>query len=88
MVVPLHRPKKLNPLREMVVVAGPEATIPTGPSPKPLSSRANVSKLKGFIYEISLSGHDSFTKVNREVPKYVACTIPGTGEFHTAMINM
>jgi len=40
------------------------------------------------MYNISLSGPDSFTKVNHEVAQYVACTIPCTGEFCTAMINM
>jgi len=50
--------------------------------------KGKCEQLKGFIYKISLSGPDSFTKVNCEVMEYVACTIPGAGEFHTAMINM
>jgi hypothetical protein len=34
------------------------------------------------------SGTDSFTKVNEEIAKYIARTIPGAGDFRTAMINL
>jgi len=40
------------------------------------------------VYEVLLSGADSFTKVNRDVAEHFARTIPDTGEFCMAMINM
>jgi hypothetical protein len=44
--------------------------------------------LKGAIYDVNTSGTDTFTKTNKEVAEYVACAIPGAGEYQTTMINM
>jgi len=56
--------------------------------PRDSKFKGKCEDLKGFVYEVSSSGADSFTKVNREVAEYVARTIPDAGEFCMAMINM
>ena len=50
--------------------------------------KGKCEALKGHVFEIVSSGTDSFTKVNEEIAEYVARTIPGAGDFRTAMINM
>jgi hypothetical protein len=50
--------------------------------------KGKCEDLKGAIYDVNTSGTDTFAKTNKEVTEYVAQTIPGTGEYCTAMINM
>jgi hypothetical protein len=50
--------------------------------------KGKCEDLKGAIYDVNTSGTDTFAKTNKEVAEYVARTIPGAGEYCTAMINM
>ena len=57
-------------------------------SRRPNKFKGKCEDLKDYIYEISSTGGNSFTKTNREVAEYVGRTITGGGEFRTAMIDL
>jgi len=62
---------------------------PNRTKPLIVKFKGKCEELKDAIFEIlSASGSNSFTKAKRDIAEYVACKIPGAGEFRTAMINM
>jgi hypothetical protein len=57
-------------------------------SRRPNKFKGKCEDLKDYIYKISSTGGDSFTKTNCEFAEYVGRTITGGREFRTAMIDL